>query len=150
NDEQAIASFDASINQLKTAISSTERKLARVKQQVDTVKATEAVQRAQTAVASRHSGANGKVTTALDSLERIQQRQAERGARLEAAAQLESETGDGDLNKRLEAAGLLPESTSVDNILERFREKPVQQLTHDPLSLPAAEVKEADKVERKD
>ena len=40
NDEQAIASYDNSINQLKTAISATERKLARVKQQVDTVKAT--------------------------------------------------------------------------------------------------------------
>lgn len=150
NDEQAIASYDNSITQLKTAISATERKLARVKQQVDTVKATEAVQRAQTAVASRHSGANGKVTTALDSLERIQARQAERGARLEAAAQLESETGEGDLNKRLAAAGLLPESTSVDNILERFRDKPVQQLSHEPLSLPAVEVKETDKVERKD
>lgn len=150
NDEQTIAQYDASIQQLKTAITATERKLARVKQQVDTVKATEAVQRAQTAVASRYSGANGKVTTALDSLERIQTRQAERGARLQAAAQLEAETGDNDLNAKLANAGLLPESTSVDNILERFREKPVQQLSHEPLSLPAVEVKDAERVERKD
>ena len=97
-DGDTLAQYDGSIRALKTAISETERKLARVKQQVDTVKATEAVQRAQSAVAARHSGANGKVGTALDSLERIQARQAERGARMTAAAQLESEANGGELD----------------------------------------------------
>lgn len=140
-DSQTLAQYDASIGALKGAITQTERKLTRVKQQIDTVKATEAVQRAQGAIASRHSGANGKVGTALDSLERIQAKQAERGARMQAAAQLESESGDGDLDKRLASAGLLPQSASVDNILERFRDKPVQQLTHEPQTpkaLPAS------------
>jgi len=135
-DTQTLATYDGSIRALKTAISDTERKLTRVKQQVDTVKATEAVQRAQGAVAARHSGANGKVSTALDSLERIQSRQAERGARMQAAAQLESESGDGDLNAKLASAGLLGSSSSVDSILERFRDKPVQQLGHDAPALP--------------
>lgn len=135
SDEQTLAQYDGSIRSLKTAITETERKLTRVKQQIDTVKATEAVQRAQGAVAARHSGANGKVSTALDSLERIQARQAERGARMTAAQQLENESGDGDLNVRLANAGLLGSSSSVDNILDRFREKPAQQLGHDAPTL---------------
>jgi phage shock protein A len=137
NDEQTLAQYDGSIRALKQAITDTERKLARVKQQVDTVKATEAVQRAQGAVAARHSGANGKVSTALDSLERIQQRQAERGARMQAAAQLEAETGDNDLNAKLANAGLLASSGNVDSILDRFRDKPAAQLGHDPKVLTA-------------
>lgn len=149
SDQQTLAQYDGSIGSLKTAITQTERKLTRVKQQIDTVKATEAVQRAQGAVAARHSGANGKVSTALDSLERIQARQAERGARMTAAAQLESESGDGDLNARLANAGLLSSSSSVDNILERFREKPVPQLTHEPLALPSViEQTEAERIKR--
>lgn len=132
SDTQTLAQYDESINSLKAAIGQTERKLARVKQQIDTVKATEAVQRAQGAVASRSAGANGKVGTALDSLQRIQAKQAERGARMQASAQLESEGSDGDLNARLANAGLLSQSSSADNILDRFRDKPVQQLGHDP------------------
>lgn len=144
SDEQTLAQYDGSIRALKTAITETERRLTRVKQQIDTVKATEAVQRAQGAVAARHSGANGKVSTALDSLERIQARQAERGARMQAAAQLESESGDGDLNARLASAGLLGTSSSVDNILERFREKPVQQLGHETPTLTGVIVEQTD------
>lgn len=144
SDGQTLGQYDGSIRALKTAITETERKLIRVKQQIDTVKATEAVQRAQGAVAARHSGANGKVGTALDSLERIQARQAERGARMQAAAQLESESGDGDLNTRLANAGLLGGSTSVDNILERFRDKPAPQLSHEPPTLTGVIVEPAD------
>jgi phage shock protein A len=148
SDEQTLAQYDGSIRALKTAITETERKLTRVKQQIDTVKATEAVQRAQGAVAARHSGANGKVSTALDSLERIQARQAERGARMTAAQQLENESGDGDLNTRLANAGLLGSSSSVDNILERFREKPSQQLGHDTPTLTGVIVDDKERVQK--
>ncbi|MBB6600360.1 PspA/IM30 family protein [Luteimonas sp. MC1825] len=116
-----VQSLDSSIGSLKTAIRSTETQLTRLKQQIDTVKATEAVQRAQSAVSARHSGANSKIGTALDSLERIKQRQEEQGARFEAAHQLEQETGDGDLKSRLAQAGLVHDASNVDGILERFR-----------------------------
>jgi len=116
-----VQQMDSSIGSLKTAIRSTETQLARLKQQINTVKATEAVQRAQSAVAARHSGANSKIGTALDSLERIKQRQEEQGARFDAAQQLEHETGDGDLQARLAGAGLVNDPSNVDGILERLR-----------------------------
>lgn len=117
----SVQRLDSSIGSLKTAIRDTETQLSRLKQQIDTVKATEAVQRAQSAVSARHSGANSKIGTALDSLERIKLRQEEQGARFEAAQQLENETGDGDLKKRLSQAGLVEDRSNVDGILERFR-----------------------------
>lgn len=117
----SVQQMDSSIASLKGAIRDTETQLARLKQQINTVKATEAVQRAQSAVSARHSGANSKIGTALDSLERIKQRQEEQGARFDAARQLEQETGEGDLQSRLASAGLVNDPSNVDGILERFR-----------------------------
>ena len=116
-----VQGMDTSITALKTAIRDTETQLTRLKQQINTVKATEAVQRAQSAVSARHSGANSKIGTALDSLERIKQRQEEQSARMEAAQQLEHESGDGDLQARLANAGLVNDPSNVDGILERLR-----------------------------
>ena len=116
-----VQGLDTSITSLKTAIRNTETQLTRLKQQINTVKATEAVQRAQSAVSARHSGANSKIGTALDSLERIKLRQEEQSARMEAAQQLEHEVGDGDLQARLAHAGLVNDPSNVDGILERLR-----------------------------
>ena len=134
-----VQGMDTSIASLKTAIRSTETQLTRLKQQINTVKATEAVQRAQSAVAARHSGANSKIGTALDSLERIKQRQEENTARMEAAQQLEHESGDGDLQARLASAGLVHDASNVDGILERLRGPRTAQVIDD--SSPEAEQK---------
>ena len=79
--EEGLAkSFADSETQLRRAVSQTESNLKRLKQQVDTVKATEKVQRAQSAVASRHAGAGSSMRSAVDSLERLKTKQAERGS----------------------------------------------------------------------
>lgn len=57
---------------------------------MEVVKATEAMQRAQQAVTTSTVGASSSVSTAAESLKRLQTRQAERQARPDAAAQLES------------------------------------------------------------
>ena len=73
---EAGAGYERHAADMRTAIMQTERNLKRIKQQVDTVKATENVQRAQAAVAERHSGSHSKMRTAMDSLERIKEKQA--------------------------------------------------------------------------
>ncbi len=56
--EEGLAkSFADSEAQLRRAVAQTEANLKRLKQQVDSVRATEMVQKAQAAVAARHSGA---------------------------------------------------------------------------------------------
>lgn len=126
-----IANFDQSITSLQAAIRQTEANLNRLKQQVDTVKVTESVQRAQAAIAARHTGSNSKMRTALDSLERVKERQAEQAARLDAAHQLAHEDGDGALRARLANAGLIEGSANADSILARFQ-SPTKQLGHEP------------------
>jgi len=128
-DQTAKTQLDRSIATLKATIHKAEAQVKGLRVQVDTVKATASVQKAQMAIASRTAGATSGMSNALESLERIKQRQLETTARLEASEELDAETGDGELNRKLAAAGLLEDSSSAEAVLARFR-KPAQ-LSHD-------------------
>ncbi len=122
NSEQEMEkSFADSVVSLKKAIVDAESNLRRLKQQVDTVKATESVQKAQAACAAKHSGVNSKMATATDSLERIKQRQAERAAQMEAASELSGDTGESDLQAKLKAAGIAQGDSDASSVLERLK-----------------------------
>lgn len=105
---------------LKQNIAQAKNNLRRMEQQVDMVKATESVQKAQTAVSSRHTGANSKMKTAAESLSRIQERQKEKAAELEAASELAAVESGDDLNARLQAAGITGANSSADDELARI------------------------------
>lgn len=122
-EKEAAEGYAKSANDLRSAITHTERNLKRLKQQVDTVKATENVQRAQAAVAERYSGSNSKMRTAMDSLERIKEKQALKAAQMNAASELAQETSDDSLQTKLEEAGIAPSGSSADDILERLKAK---------------------------
>ncbi|MCH9694548.1 MAG: PspA/IM30 family protein [Gammaproteobacteria bacterium] len=122
-EEETGAGYAASANDLRSAIQAAERDITRMKQQVDTVKATESVQRAQAAVSERHSGSNSKLRTAVDSLERIKERQDLRSAQMSAARDLANDMGDGSLENRLEKAGIKPHGKSADDVLARLKKK---------------------------
>ena len=120
---EASDGYAKSANDLRSAIVHTERNLKRLKQQVDTVKATENVQRAQAAVAERYSRSNSKMRTAMDSLERIKEKQALKSAQMNAASELSQETTDSSLQTKLEEAGIAPSGSSADEILARIKSK---------------------------
>jgi phage shock protein A len=122
--EEALAmSFSDSEAQLRKIVSQTEANMKRLKQQVDTVKATETVQRAQAAVAARHSGANSGMRSAVDSLERLKLKQVERAARFEAASELAESTEEVSLEVKLKAAGIVDGGASGSDVLARFKAK---------------------------
>jgi phage shock protein A len=121
--EDSGAEYGRSANDLRSAIQAAERDIQRMKQQIDTVKATDSVQRAQAAVSERHSGSDSKLRTAMDSLERIKERQELRSAQMSAARELAEETGDQSLENRLEKAGIKPHSKSAEEILERLKKR---------------------------
>jgi len=121
-EQESAAGFRSSADQMRMAIKQTERNLKRLKQQVDMVKATENVQRAQAAVAERHSGSQSKMRTAMDSLERIKEKQALKSAQMSAANELAEETSDSSLKEKLEAAGITS-SSNANQILERLKQK---------------------------
>lgn len=120
-EQQFLDQFESSATNLRSSIKAAQLNLRRLKQQVDTVKATESVQKAQTAVSSRHLGANSKMKTASESLERIKNRQAQRRSELEAANELaDDESGDG-LASKLKAAGIVGGSASAQDVLARIK-----------------------------
>ncbi len=121
-EKEFLSQFESSSDNLRKSIKDAKTSLRRMKQQVDTVKATASVQKAQTAVSSRHLGANSKMKTAAESLERIRSKQQERQAELEAAKELAADESGDDLGAKLKAAGIVG-STSKEDILARIRAK---------------------------
>ena len=122
-DEHQVRQFAASIVDLRKAIAQAEGNIRRLKQQVDTVKATESVQRAQATVAHRYAGSQSRMQTAVESLERIKLKQAERGARMDAAAELAKDEGQDALDTKLREAGFIADAVSADSVLERLKQK---------------------------
>lgn len=116
--------YAESVAQLRKAVSQAEAHIKRLKQQVDTVKATESVQKAQMAVAQRYGGSQAKLHTAVESLERIKQQQAERAAKMEATAELaQASRVDESLDAKLRAAGIVADDASADGVLARLKDK---------------------------
>jgi phage shock protein A len=112
--------FKQSEKQLASNIGTAKSNLRRLEQQVDMVKATESVQKAQVSVSSRHLGANSKMKTATESLQRIQDKQNLRNAELQAAEELATEESSDDLEKRLAQAGIKGGTASADDELSRI------------------------------
>lgn len=119
-EQQYLDQFNASEKTLRQNISQAKSNLRRMEQQVDMVKATESVQKAQTAVSSRHTGANSKMKTAAESLTRIQEKQKMRAAELESANELAADESGDELSKRLQEAGIAGGSNSADDELARI------------------------------
>ena len=122
--EEGLAkAFSESEGQLRKTVGQTQANLKRLKQQVDTVKATESVQRSQAAVAARHSGAGSSMRSALDSLDRLKSKQAERAAKFEAASELAESTEEVSLDTKLKAAGIVDGGASGGDVLARLKAK---------------------------
>ncbi len=116
--------YAVSVAQLRRAVSQAESTVKRLKQQIDTVKATESVQKAQMAVAQRYGGSQAKLHTAIESLDRIKKRQAERAAKMEATAELaQADRQEDMLEIKLRAAGIVPDRRSAESVLERLKNK---------------------------
>lgn len=122
-EKESASGFENSSESLRSAIKQAEANLKRIKQQVDTVKATENVQRAQAAVAERHSGSDSRIRTAVDSLERIKEKQALKAAQMSAASEIARETTETSLQTKLQEAGIAPRGHNADDILARLKNK---------------------------
>ena len=122
-EESLATSFADSESQLRKTVAQTEASLKRLTQQVDTVKATEIVQKSQAAVAARHSGTGSSMRSAVDSLERLKTKQAERAAKFEAASELAASTEEVSLDAKLKAAGIVDGGASGGDVLARLKAK---------------------------
>jgi phage shock protein A len=116
-----IAEYDRNIDVLKQKITAGEAALRTLKQRADTVKAKQHVIRASAAVAAASSGTQTHARSALDSLERIERRQEEALAQMEAANKLSAESTGEALEERLRKAGIIPDASAASDVLARFQ-----------------------------
>lgn len=123
NSKQQADYFTESVKNLRQTISQSEINIRNLKQQVDIVKATESVQKAQSAVAQRYGGSTAKLHTALDSLDRIKKRQEKAAATFEAKKELAATENPDSLDSKLEAAGIKSGNKNAASILARLKEK---------------------------
>ena len=121
SEQQYLDQFAQSEATLRNNISQAKSNVRRMEQQIDMVKATESVQKAQVAVSSSHIGANSKMKTAAESLGRIQEKQKQRQAELEAASELATDDSGEALDQRLRQAGITGSGkSSAADELERL------------------------------
>jgi phage shock protein A len=88
-----------------------------LKREVEAVKATDSLQRAQKAIASSHAGVNSRLGSAVDSLGRIKDRQAQLASRLEAGDEMAAIESGADLDRQLLEAGIGGRVSKADDIL---------------------------------
>jgi phage shock protein A len=118
-----VAEYGKNIDVLKQKVATCEAAIRNLKQRADTVKAKQHVIRASAAVAAAHSGTTTHARSALDSLERIEQRQEETLARIDAANSLAAESSGEALEERLRKAGVIPTSNAASDVLARFKKE---------------------------
>ncbi len=109
-------------DQLRDTIRAADSQLHKLKQQTETIKATEALQRAQQVIAQRHSNQNPRLRTALDSLERIKQKQRNTAAEIQADIEMSQDVAETDLDRRLREAGITNDA-NAKQVLQRIKNK---------------------------
>lgn len=110
----------AAEDRIRAIISQGDTRIEALRREVEVVRANESVQRAQAAVASSYGATAGSLGSAADSLKRIKERQLVQEERFRAASELEDQRTGADLDAKLSAAGLLPGTSSADDILARL------------------------------
>jgi phage shock protein A len=119
--DNVIAEYGKNIDVLKQKITAGETAIRTLKQRADTVKAKQHVIKASAAVAAASSGTDTHARSALDSLERIERRQEESLAQMEAANRLAAESSGEALEERLRKAGIIPSASAASDVLARFQ-----------------------------
>ncbi|MFN4040311.1 MAG: PspA/IM30 family protein [Brevundimonas sp.] len=114
---------------LRQAIAATDRKIETLRREIDIVKVNDSVQKAQTSVALQSQGAQSRIGSAADSLQRIKQRQAVQEERLRVGQELEDRRTGADLDAKLRDAGILPGHASADDVLARLTAQEVKVVT---------------------
>lgn len=107
----------------RATIASAKANINQLDKQIDLVKATEQVQKAQAATHSASVGASSKTSTALDSLARIKANQDEQAAKFEAQQELHDDASSSDLDKKLKDAGIAGGGLSAEDQLAQILNK---------------------------
>ena len=116
-DEQDLEQMRAQQQTMARTVQETQARIDAMKREVESVKATASMQKAQSAIASSQSGVNSRLGSAVDSLERIKRKQEETATRIQAGDELAALESGSDLDRQLLQAGIGRSAGSADDIL---------------------------------
>ncbi|APC17341.1 phage shock protein A [Pseudomonas frederiksbergensis] len=122
-EQKQSAEFGAYADKMRKDITKAEARIKSLRQQVDMAKARESVQKAQVSASIASGGANGKLETAVSTLNRLQAKQEQRAAELEASDELADASTGNDLERKLREAGITPDQGSANAILDRLKKQ---------------------------
>jgi len=100
-DQKLYDQYKLNEERMEASIRQSASKIENLNRQVESAKANEALIAAQQAASTSSSASNSKLSGAIDSLERLEKRQAAQAAALEAADELAAEESGADLDARL-------------------------------------------------
>jgi phage shock protein A len=122
-EQKQATEFGGYADSMRKDITKAESRIKSLRQQVDMAKARDSVQKAQVSASIASGGANGKLETAVGTLNRLQAKQQQRAAELQAQDQLADASTGTDLERKLREAGITPDTGSANAILERLKKK---------------------------
>ena len=122
-EQKQSSEFGAYAEKMRKDITKAESRIKSLRQQVDMAKARDSVQKAQVSASIASGGANGKLETAVGTLNRLQAKQQQRAAELQAQDELADASTGNDLERKLREAGITPNEGSANAILERLKQK---------------------------
>jgi phage shock protein A len=100
-DQKMFDQYKMSEEKMEASIRQSAAKIESLKRQVESAKANEALLAAQRASSTSSATSNSKLAGAVDSLDRLEKRQAAQSAALEAADELAEQESGADLDARL-------------------------------------------------
>lgn len=122
-EQKQATEFGTYADNMRKDINKAEARIKSLRQQVDMAKARESVQKAQVSASIASGGANGKLETAVGTLNRLQAKQQQRAAELSAQDELAEASAGNDLERKLREAGITPDAGSANAILERLKKQ---------------------------
>ncbi|AWY41450.1 PspA/IM30 family protein [Pseudomonas putida] len=122
-EQKQATEFGTYADNMRKDINKAEARIKSLRQQVDMAKARESVQKAQVSASIASGGANGKLETAVGTLNRLQAKQQQRAAELSAQDELADASNGNDLERKLREAGITPDAGSANAILERLKKQ---------------------------
>ena len=119
--QTVLESYNINIQSLKQAIRQTEHNIRTMEREMNVVKTTESVQKANAHVSGQFTQSDSALRSAKASLERIRERQQRKSDQMKAAMNLQQEENEGELHTKLRQAGILKQETSGDQVLARIK-----------------------------
>ncbi len=118
-DQALFDQYKTTEERMDSTIRQSENKIQTLQRKMESAKANEALIRAQKAASTNTTASDGKLASAVDSLARLEQRQAEEQAILEAADEEARLTSGADLEAKIKALEN-PGRSDVQALLEKL------------------------------